>query len=419
MRRNIVVLFAICVAYGFSKGLFDFAAPLFLKRQGHSFKQIGYVFSASALVIFVVRLTIGRLSDLMGRKAFYTASLVVTSVSNFLFPRVRSLFGLAGLKSGSDLSFGVRETMHATALYESQQHGYLNLQGKTRAVEMACMGGGAIVAGYVMLGINGGRATWSSLFALPAAALLAATAVLALWFREPRELATRARQPVGLVALLTTSFPREIRILALGGFIFGVSISASHYYLPPLFFSEKFGLATDRVAQIQLVHILSHVPGLFLVGWIVRRRLKAVFFWTLLVEGVLMALVGCFDTLAPTLVFWWAHDLVGASLWVPVQWVLIQRYAREESRGLDASVVPAVTMLGGILGPVLAGWLADLRAVPVTAVALTARQAISLPMVASGVIMCLAALPLLWLPPDRPRAAAQPPPEAPGQPLAR
>ena len=113
-----------------------------------------------------------------------------------------------------------------------------------------------------------------------------------------------------------------------------------------------------------------------------------------------MTLVGCFDGLAPTAAFWWGHDLVGASLWVPVQWTLIQRYARPKWRGLDASVVPAVTALGAVLGPLLAGYLADLRQVPFTSLALSARQAISLPMIASGVMMAAAAFPLLLLPSD-------------------
>jgi MFS family permease len=395
MRRNVAVLFVVCVGFGFSKGLFDFAAPLFLRSEGHSFRDIGAIFSLSALAIFFLRIYLARLSDLLGRKLFYAGALGLTGLSNLLFPHVRGLLSLAGLKTGSDLSFGVRETMHATALYESQAHGYLNLHGKTRCVEMACIGLGALAAGYLITATG-----YPVVFAVPAVVLFVTTVAFARWFREPRVLAEKAKPKAGLVALLTTHFPREIKILALGGFIFGVGLSASHFYLPPLFFSQKFGLAAHQVAQIQLVHTLSHVPGLFLVGWLVRRRLKRWFFWTLLVEGLLMIGVGAFETLAPTVIFWWSHDLIGASLWVPVQWTLIQRYARPDSRGLDASVVPAFTALGGILGPFLAGVLADLRHVPFTGAALSPNAAISLPMLASGCMMALAAMPLLWLPSD-------------------
>ena len=139
---------------------------------------------------------------------------------------------------------------------------------------------------------------------------------------------------------------------------------------------------------------------LVLVGWLVKRRLRTVFVWTLFVEGMLIALVGCFSALTPTLAFWWTHDIIGAGFWAPIQWALIQRYAREDSRGLDASVVPAVTGAGFVLGPLLTGYLAELKAVPLTAIALTPGQAVSLPMLVSGVIVSLAALPLLWLPPD-------------------
>jgi len=394
MRRNVGVLFAVCVGFGFTTGLFDFVVPFYLRSHGLSFAQIGYVFSISALVIFVLRMYLARLSDLVGRKLLYVGSLALTSISYLAFPWVRSLGALAGLKTGTDLSFGVRETMHATALYESRREGYLNLQGKTRGVEMAFMAIGTIVAAYLI-------ADYRVAFAVPCAVLLATTAVFAVWFQEPAELSEASGKRAGLLDLFTSAFPREIRILAVTGFIFGVALSASHRYIPPLFFEQKFGLSKPAIARIQLVHILSHVPALFLVGWLVKRRLKTVFFWTLLVEGVFIALAGCFGSLGPTLFFWWTHDIIGAGFWAPIQWALIQRYARKGSRGLDASVVPAVTALGYILGPLLAGFLAELRRVPLTGIELSARQAISLPLVASGAIIVVAALPLLLLPPDR------------------
>jgi len=393
MPRNVVVLFIVCVGYGFCTGLFDFAVPFYLREQGYSFAGIGWIFSLSALAIFFLRVYLARLSDLVGRKALYVGSLALTSISYLAFPFTRGLGGIAGVRTGTQLSLSVRETMHATALYESQRHGYLGLQGKTRGVEMLFMAAGTLAAGYLI-------ANYFVAFAVPCAVMLVTTVVFAAWFAEPRELAARRGAGASLARLLTASFPREIKVLALTGFIFGVAISASHRYIPVLFFEQKFGLSRPAIARIQLVHVLSHVPGLFLVGWVVKRRLRSVFFWALLVEGVLIALVGCFRGLAPTLVFWWTHDIVGAGLWAPIQWALIQRFARDDSRGLDASVVPAVTALGYILGPLLAGYLAELRAVPFTSRSLTAGQAVSLPMIASGAIILIAALPLLWLPRD-------------------
>jgi len=393
MRRNVPVLFAVCAGYGFCTGLFDFAVPFYLRSQGRSFAEIGYVFSISALVIFLLRIYLARLSDALGRKALYVGSLAVTSLSYVGFPYVRSLGALAGLKTGAELSFGVRETMHAAALYESRQEGYLDLQGKTRGVEMAFMAGGTLAAAYLIY-------DYRVAFAVPFFVVLATMAVLAWGFQEPAEAKAAGPRRAGLVDLLAGSFPREIRILAVTGFVFGVAISASHRYLPVLFFEQKFGLSRPAIGRIQLVHILSHVPGLFLVGWVVKRRLKAVFFWTFFIEGILIALVGAFERLEPTLFFWWTHDVVGAGFWAPVQWALIQRYARKDARGLDSSVVPAVTALGYILGPLMAGSLAELRRVPLTSLELSPNQALSLPLVVSGAMIVVAALPLLMLPPD-------------------
>jgi len=400
MRHNVTLLFVVCVGYGVTKGLTDFALPLFLKSQGHSFRDIGAIFTASAIAIFFLRIYLARLSDLVGRKLLYVGSLVLTSLAYLGFPFAQRLAAMAALKTASDLSFGVRETMHATALYESRAHGYVHLQGMARGTEMMFMGLGAVAAGFLIVGCG-----YTVPFAASALALLATTAVFARWFTEPAEL-SRGGPPPGLLALFTASFPRPILVLTASGFIFGVAVSASHYYLPPLFFQQKFALGERTIALIQLVHMLSHVPALFVVGWLVKRRWKAVFFWTLLVEGILLGLVGCFATLGPTLVFWWTHDILGAGLWAPLQWGLIQHYARKEARGLDASVVPAFTALGCIFGPLVAGYLADWTSLPALGIAATPEgQAVSLPMVASGAIMMLSALPLLLLPPDRTREA--------------
>jgi len=54
--------------------------------------------------------------------------------------------------------------------------------------------------------------------------------------------------------------------------------------------------------------------------------------------------------------------------------------------------------------PLLAGHLAEMKGLPLLGIAATAEgQAVSLPMIASGVIMVASALPLLLLPPDRER----------------
>ncbi|MBM4031092.1 MAG: MFS transporter [Planctomycetes bacterium] len=402
MRHNVRLLFVVCVGYGLTKGVTDFAVPLYLKAKGHSFRDIGTIFTIAAVAIFFLRIYLARLSDLLGRKLLYVGALALTSLSYLGFPFMERLAAMAALKAASDLSFGVRETMHATALYESRAHGYLHLQGMTRGTEMLFMGLGTLAAGFLIVACG-----YTLPFAASCGVLLVTTAAFAGWFAEPAGAAAPEGPPLGLLRLLTTAFPRPILVITVSGFIFGVAISASHHYLPPLFFQAKFGLGERAIAWIQLAHLLSHVPALFIVGLLVKRRWKAVFFWTLLVEGILLGLVGCFGALGPTLVFWWTHDIIGAGLWAPIQWALIQHYARRDSRGLDASVVPAVTALGCIFGPLIAGYLAELRGLPALGIAASAEgQAVSLPMIASGAMMVVSALPLLLLPPDRERERA-------------
>jgi len=102
-----------------------------------------------------------------------------------------------------------------------------------------------------------------------------------------------------------------------------------------------------------------------------------------LYEGFALAVSGAAPTLLTSAAVWLTHDVGGAGLWIPIQAGFIQRYARPELRARDASRVRALGSLGWIFGPILAGLLA-----PVS---------ISLPFVASGLIVASSALPIVML----------------------
>ncbi|MFA6110203.1 MAG: MFS transporter, partial [Candidatus Latescibacterota bacterium] len=73
MGRNVQVLLLVSILFGVAGGIYEFVLPYYLEGRGLSFMNMGYVFAASTLAMFVVRLGLGNLADQWGSKRLYVA----------------------------------------------------------------------------------------------------------------------------------------------------------------------------------------------------------------------------------------------------------------------------------------------------------------------------------------------------------
>jgi predicted MFS family arabinose efflux permease len=158
----------------------------------------------------------------------------------------------------------------------------------------------------------------------------------------------------------------RLRLITLAMFLFYIGLGATHCYIMPLFFRDKFGVSYGTLGWILCLHRLSISIPLLLAGQIVRGRAVAgakfivALFMTL--EGLALVLAG----LLPG--FWWAtgvwlfHDFFGAGIWSPVNNTLMQRYSRGHARGNDVALSMSASYLGFVLGAVLGGLLYTERA---------------------------------------------------------
>jgi MFS family permease len=80
---------------------------------------------------------------------------------------------------------------------------------------------------------------------------------------------------------------------------------------------------------------------------------------------------------------WLLHDILGASLWLPIRNYIIQLYCREGNRGKDYNLVSTISSIGSILGPFLAG--------------VSGSFDINMPFFLSGIIIIVSNAPLLTL----------------------
>ncbi|MFH1008570.1 MAG: MFS transporter [Candidatus Latescibacterota bacterium] len=381
MNRNVRIMLGVSILFGLSIGIYDFLLPFYLDEVGISFAYMGAIFSMAALVMFVLRVYVGHLSDRIGRKVFYALAILGCSVANFLTPFFGALWAQTALKSLRESSAVVKETMHTVALYENAKNRFTDFIARTNGAEILFQGIGTFVGGALLVAV-GFRVS----FFLSALLLMGTF----LWFMtcyDERNTRTEPGEATSLRDLWLFELPVELRILALSGFVFTVGLSTSHCFVMPLFFAKKFLVSAPIVAAILTLHrVFLGFPMLFTGRW-VRGNLKALYIGFVIYEGVAMSVSALIPDFLPATVVWLTHDLVGASVWFPIQRTLIQRFARPEARGRQVGQVLAISSLGWVFGPLIAGFVA--------------HESISAPFFLSGLLMIVSALTLLPLRAER------------------
>jgi hypothetical protein len=176
---------------------------------------------------------------------------------------------------------------------------------------------------------------------------------------------------------------RNLLLIAASGFVFAAGLSTSHCFVMPLFFTRKFGSSESVVAWVMLLHRFTIGVPMLLVGQLGLRHLKVAYISTMVAEG--LALIG--SVLAPSFLssafIWLLHDLIGAGIWQPIQYMIIQAYSNDATRGLEVGKVLTLAGLGGIIGPLVAGALFG--------------HWVNGPFLLSGVLMAASAVPLFGL----------------------
>jgi len=391
MNRNVVTILIVSALFGLSFGVYDFVLPFYLSERGFSYARMANVFAISSASVVFVRVIMGRLSDVWGRKSFYSASLLGSAAASILTPTALSVPALAGLKALREASALTRDTMHSVLLYAETRTGFLNIIGKSRGLEFLTQAGGTLAAGLLLGSLGSPRI-------LIAAGLtsVAAFFIFTSLFREkPQEPPAGEQVSAGV---LSFDMSRNLKIITLAAAVSMLGISISHCFIMPLFFVRKFHAEPSSVGVVMTLHRLSlALPLLVFSGWLAGFNLRGLYMASIACQGITTILAAVIPHFWAASLVWLLHDLIGAGVWVPIQSTLIQAYSRESTRGLDVGKSLALSSLGGVAGPYVAGWLAPFS--------------ISAPFLASGIIT-LAAVPILLLlsidPEDLPTGAGLP-----------
>ncbi len=372
--------------FGLGLGIYEFVLPYFLDEHGISMQRLGVIYAAGAVFVFVVRIYAGELSDRVGRKGLYAASLLITSAVSGLTPYAPIFWMQMVLKSLREAGSTVFDSMYQLALHDEERWRYLDRVGKVRGLQALAAAAGVFGAGWLLV-----SRAYTGAFVLSAFVLFAAAVMFMAGYRQPASHTPQSARE-SLRGTFSLDLHRPLLVLAASAFVFTAGLAVSHCFVMQLFWSRQFGVAPMAVGTVLMLHRLTLGLPMLFVGWVVKRHLKQIYVVAVILEGAALAASGLMSSFTLAVVIWLMHDLFGAGVWIPIQSKLIQRYSRPATRGRDVSKVFAVASLGWIVGPLIAGAVFE--------------HWYSGPFVISGTIMILSALVLLALPADEAETAA-------------
>lgn len=346
------VLLVTSVFFGLAFGVYELVLPLYLLDIEISLAGLGMIFAFAEVVVFFLRVYSGRLSDIFGRKMFYSLALLFCSISNGGIPLSASVGFQSVLKVIRESTVYIRNTMHSLLIYDEAKERFMSFLGRTRGGEFVFQGFGALCVAWLMG--SGGGGSYLITFLFSGMMLLAGCLFFSLVYREKGGV-RRGKSSGGFGIPL--AMPRALVFLTVFGFLFEVGLSISHAYAIPLFFRGKFGASWGQIALISAFHRFTLGIPLFIIGPLLKNRLRALFSIFVVVEGGVLCISALIPHFFLSAVVWMLHDLAGAGVWLPIYGQFLQRYARPERRGEDVAKATSLSQLGRIFGPLICGFL--------------------------------------------------------------
>ena len=169
----------------------------------------------------------------MGRKIFYSISLIASGFANLFTPILTSSF-LGYYKSIREAASVTREIMRSVLLFENNKGRFLHLLHEITVWNF--------LAGS---GHNFSRTTYRG-FRLSFAFLIGALLLFIIYFvfeRQFKEIKIfqkeNGKMKFDLNDLITLNIPPKLKILAITNFVFTLGLSISHCFIMPLFLRKN------------------------------------------------------------------------------------------------------------------------------------------------------------------------------------
>ncbi|WP_270340387.1 MFS transporter [Bacillus mobilis] len=334
-------------------GMLSFVMVALQKDWGLSTQEMGWIGSINSIGMAVGALVFGILSDKIGRKSVFIITLLLFSIGSGLTALTTTLAMFLVLRFLIGMGLGGELPVASTLVSESVE---AHERGKIVVLLESFWAGGWLIAALI------------SYFVIPkygwevAMVLSAVPALYALYLRwnlpdSPRFQKVEKRPSV--IENIKSVWSGEYRRATIMLWILWFSVVFSYYgmflWLPSVMVLKGFSLI--KSFQYVLIMTLAQLPGYFTAAWFIERLGRKFVLVTYLIGTACSAyLFGVAESLTVLIVAGMLLSFFNLGAWGALYAYTPEQYPTA-IRGTGAGMAAAFGRIGGILGPLLVGYL--------------------------------------------------------------
>ncbi|MEC5237872.1 MFS transporter [Bacillus mycoides] len=334
-------------------GMLSFVIVALQKDWGLSTQEMGWIGSVNSIGMAVGALLFGILSDKIGRKSVFIITLLLFSIGSGLTALTTTFAMFLVLRFLIGMGLGGELPVASTLVSESVE---AHERGKIVVLLESFWAGGWLIAALI------------SYFVIPkygwevAMVLSAVPALYALYLRwnlpdSPRFQKVAKRPSV--IENIKSVWSGEYRKATIMLWILWFCVVFSYYgmflWLPSVMVLKGFSLI--KSFQYVLIMTLAQLPGYFTAAWFIERLGRKFVLVTYLIGTACSAYVfGIADSLTALIVAGMLLSFFNLGAWGALYAYTPEQYPTT-IRGTGAGMAAAFGRIGGILGPLLVGYL--------------------------------------------------------------
>ncbi|MGA5659711.1 MFS transporter [Bacillus bombysepticus] len=334
-------------------GMLSFVMVALQKDWGLTSQEMGWIGSINSIGMAVGALIFGILSDKIGRKSVFIITLLLFSIGSGLTALTTTLAMFLVLRFLIGMGLGGELPVASTLVSESVE---AHERGKIVVLLESFWAGGWLIAALI------------SYFIIPkygwevAMVLSAVPALYALYLRwnlpdSPRFQKVEKRPSV--IENIKSVWSGEYRKATIMLWILWFCVVFSYYgmflWLPSVMVLKGFSLI--KSFQYVLIMTLAQLPGYFTAAWFIERLGRKFVLVTYLIGTACSAyLFGVADSLTVLIVAGMLLSFFNLGAWGALYAYTPEQYPTV-IRGTGAGMAAAFGRIGGILGPLLVGYL--------------------------------------------------------------
>ncbi|MGE6962298.1 MFS transporter [Bacillus thuringiensis] len=334
-------------------GMLSFVMVALQKDWGLTSQEMGWIGSINSIGMAVGALIFGILSDKIGRKSVFIITLLLFSIGSGLTALTTTLAMFLVLRFVIGMGLGGELPVASTLVSESVE---AHERGKIVVLLESFWAGGWLIAALI------------SYFVIPkygweiAMVLSAVPALYALYLRwnlpdSPRFQKVEKRPSV--IENIKSVWSGEYRKATIMLWILWFCVVFSYYgmflWLPSVMVLKGFSLI--KSFQYVLIMTLAQLPGYFTAAWFIERLGRKFVLVTYLIGTACSAyLFGVADSLTVLIVAGMLLSFFNLGAWGALYAYTPEQYPTV-IRGTGAGMAASFGRIGGILGPLLVGYL--------------------------------------------------------------